>query len=52
MIMSNSKKKVWTPFFSFLNRFSYPDKMGIKIESLDFFMHFFNSLNIRLFKNG
>jgi F-type H+-transporting ATPase subunit alpha len=51
LILLNSKKKIFLPFFNFLNKFSYPDKIGVRGDRLDFFMSFFNSINLKFFNN-
>lgn len=47
-IIKNSQKMVWTPFFSFINNFNYPDKVGIKNNSLNYFLYYFNTLSIKI----
>jgi hypothetical protein len=42
-MIKESNKFLWKPFFSFINTFVYPNKVGVDLKILENFMYSFNN---------
>jgi hypothetical protein len=42
-MIKESQKKIWKPFFLFINTFVHPNKVGIDYKIIENFMYSFNN---------